>query len=174
MYRERIAMMDFLALVALLMTVILLSACESKSEEDDATIDGVTRDVAELNEDDMDSPEDVVEAYEEARNARDAVRVTGLVIERIAKEGEEAISEGWDEISSTRFDVVEVEKRSEDKVWVIGKYHVDYEDGTVRDEDYWVFPVYKENGEWKVDPDGAEEATEQWRKENEDVPNESN
>ena len=173
MYRERVAMLDFLALIALLTTVMLLSACDGRSEQE-AKQDGVSDVVAEMNEEDMDSPEEVVEAYDEAHNARDVARVTGLVIKRIADEGEEAVSEGWKGISSTRFEVTNVEERGENEVWVVGKYHVDYDDGTVRDEDYWVFPVYKENGEWKVDPDGAEAATEKWRKENDKVPEESN
>jgi hypothetical protein len=158
------ALIDLFVLVAFMMTLVLLAGCERDDSHTQPTP------VDNIQKDDLDSAQDVVDAYEEARNARDVGRVTGLVVGRLVDEGEEAVTEGWKDVRSTRFDVTSVEERGENKVWVIGRYDVDLEDGTTRHEEYWVFPLYKENGKWKVDPDGAQAATDEWLKENKKGP----
>lgn len=158
------AMIDLLIFTAFIMTLILLSGCERDDAPQPRGTGGSS--VEQLDENDMDSAQDVVDAYQDARNAKDVGRVTGLVVQRLVNEGDEAISKGWNDVRTTRFEVLSVEERGEDKVWVIGRYDVDLEDGTSKNNEYWVFPVYKENGKWRVDPNGAEAATDEWMKEN--------
>lgn len=154
------SVIDLLFLVVFIMTLMLLTGCGRDDERHAETP------VQQLQKDDLDSGQDVVDAYEDARNARDVGRVTSLVVQRLVDEGGDAISKGWNDVRSTRFEVLSVEDRGEDKMWVIGRYDVELEDGTTNTEDYWVFPLYKENGKWKIDPSGAKEATDEWLKEN--------
>jgi ketosteroid isomerase-like protein len=162
------ALIDLLAITAFVMTLILLSGCERKEER---AIDKTPADnVQQIDENDLDSAQDVVDAYQDASNAKDVGRVTGLVVRRLVDEGEEAIRKGWNDVRTTRFEVLSVEERGEGKMWVIGRYDVELEDGTARNEEYWVFPVYKENGQWRIDPHGAKAATDEWMKENKKGP----
>jgi hypothetical protein len=162
------ALVDLVAIVAFAMTLILLSGCERDETPQPRGTGGSS--VDHLDENDMDSAQDVVDAYQDARNAKDVGRVTGLVVQRLVDEGDEAISKGWTDVRTTRFEVLSVEERGENKMWVIGRYDVELEDGTAKNEEYWVFPVYKENGKWRIDPDGAQAATDEWQKENKKGP----
>jgi hypothetical protein len=167
MRTESAALIDLFVLVAFLMTLILLAACERAEAP---SPEGTGGGGQQLEADDLNDAQDVVDAYQDARNANDVGRVTGLVVQRLAEEGEEAVRKGWDDVRSTRFEVQSVEERGENKMWVIGRYDVELEDGTVKREDYWVFPLYKENGQWRIDPDGAQAATDEWLQENKKGP----
>jgi hypothetical protein len=156
-------MMDLIVVALVAAAMLLLASCRddtNASEKLDVTPSNESKG---LGVEDMDSAEVVVTAYERARNAGDVGRVTALVVERLANEGEEAITEGWKEVRSTRFELKRIEKETENKAWAIGRYTVESEDGTVQTYDKWVFPLYKEDGQWKIDPDGAEEATRRWQ-----------
>jgi hypothetical protein len=154
-----------LAIAALVAAGLLILAACQKEESLEERLDTTPSEAStDLDAEDLDSAEHVVEAYEEARNAGDVGRVTSLLVERLAGESEEAIKEGWKDVKSTRFDLEKVETSDDqNKAWAIGKYTVELEDGTVKEYDRWVFPLYKEDGKWKIDPDGAEEATEEWK-----------
>jgi hypothetical protein len=153
-----------LAIAALVAAgLLILAACQKDENLEERMDTTPSESSANLDAEDLNSAQDMVTAYEEARNAGDVGRVTGLVVERLANEGEAAIKEGWDDVRATRFDLDKIETADEEnKAWAVGKYTVELEDGTVKEYDQWVFPLYKENGEWKIDPDGAEEATEKW------------
>jgi hypothetical protein len=162
------ALIDLLAIVAFIMTLIVLSSCGRDEAPQPRGTGGSS--VEQLDESDLDSAQDVVDAYQAARNAKDVGRVTGLVVQRLVDEGDEAISKGWNDVRSTRFEVLSVEERGDSKMWVIGRYDVELEDGTTKNEEYWVFPVYEENGKWRIDPDGAQAATDEWLRENKKGP----
>ncbi len=159
-----------LAIAALVAAgLLVLAACQKEENLEERLDTTPSESSANLDAGDLDSAEDVVDAYQEARNAGDVGRVTGLLVERLAGEGEEAIKEGWKDVKSTRFELEKVETSDDqNKAWAIGKYTVELADGTVTEYDRGVFPLYKENGKWKIDPDGAEKATENWKEKSTD------